>query len=201
MKNYVKLFLVTILVSLLSACATKIKQQELLTVKTVGVINKFPAYPNFVTIGTTIFNNEYADIKDPQFGNLLVETVLEYVKARGFSVKLINESERNLYDMVLELIPRDVYATPGTYGFGVNQRSMFGNPMQANTYVALNIGPYIRGKKKCSACYLQKLKPIPIEELPATWGELSEPNRVIITKTLRANIKESLDEILNTVGI
>ncbi len=161
------------MVLLVSACASTLKPNDLTSVKTVGILNNFPDNPNFVTIGTTIFNNEYAQINDPQFSNTISNTVIQYLGNKGFQATLITENQTREFDMVLELIPRDVYATPGTYGYGVNQRSMFGNPMQANTYVALNIIPIIDGKKKCGACYLQKLMPIEIEELPPTWEELS----------------------------
>ena len=200
-KSQIKVMLVVVIVLFLSACASTIKQQDLQSVKTVGVINKFPENPNFVTIGTTIFNNDYASIKDDKYSRLLVKTVIDYVNSKGMDAKVIEESDRGSYDMVLELIPRDMYGIPGTFGFGVNQRSMFGNSMQANTYVALNIGPYINGKSKFSACYLQKIKPINIEKLPETWEALSAEEQKHVDEVLRANIKETLTELLVEVGI
>ena len=201
MQKLIKLALAIITLSLLGGCASTLKPTELQSVKTVGIINQFPDTPNFVTIGTTIFNNDSAQIDSSEFSTLLTDTVLARLRNKGYSAQLINESNRQNYDMVIELIPRDVYATPGTYGFGVNQRSAFGNAMQANTYVALNISPYIRGKKKCSVCYLQKLLPIDIEELPATWHELSEADKQQVSETLSKNIKSSINEIMAQTGL
>jgi len=189
------------MVLFVSACASTLKPNDLSNVKTVGIINNFPDNPNFITIGTTIFNNEYAQINDPQFSSTLNNTVIQYLESRGFQASLTSESQTYEFDMVLELIPRDVYATPGTYGFGVNQRSMFGNPMQANTYVALNIIPIIDGKKKCSSCYLQKLLPIEIDELPPTWEELSTEQKEHVTEVLNQNITASLRELLVDTGL
>lgn len=201
MKHFKNLIFLILTLTFLNGCASTLKPNELQTVKTVGVLNHFPDTPNFVTIGTTIFNNEYAKINDSQFSNTLIELVTERLKAKGFTAQLINESQRNQFDMVIELIPRDVYATPGTYGYGVNQRSAFGNAMQANTYVALNIAPYIRGKKKCSACYLQKLMPIDIEELPKTWDDLSNEQKIHVAETLNKNIESAINEIMTQVGL
>jgi hypothetical protein len=104
-KSQIKIMYVVLIALFLSACASTIKQQDLQSVKTVGVINNFPENPNFVTIGTTIFNNDYASIKDDKYSELLVKTVLDYVKAKGMIAKVIDESDRGSYDMVLELIP------------------------------------------------------------------------------------------------
>jgi len=201
MKNIFKLTIAILTLSFLGGCASTLKQTELQSVKTVGVINHFPDTPNFVTIGTTMFNNEYAQVNDPGFSKLLTDTVTNRLENQGFQAQLIDELQRQKYDMIIELIPRDVYATPGTYGYGVNQRSAFGNAMQANTYVALNIAPYIQGRKKCSACYLQKLMPINIEELPATWDDLSDTDKQHVSEILRKNIVLSINEIMMQAGL
>jgi hypothetical protein len=200
-KNIFKLTIAILTLAFISGCASTLKPTELQSVKTVGIINNFPDTPNFVTIGTTVFNNEYAQVNDTSFSKVLVDTVIKRLEARGFTVELTSENQRKNYDMIIELIPRDVYAVPGTYGYGVNQRSAFGNTMQANTYVALNIAPFIRGKKKCSACYLQKLMPIEIEELPPTWEELSESDKQLVSDSLTKNIKMTINEIMAQTGL
>jgi hypothetical protein len=201
MNKIIKLLLLTFISTLFVGCASTLKPQELQSVRTVGVINNFPATPNFVTIGTTIFNNEYARIDDPQFSSTLTNTVINYISSKGYKVALIKEDQKSDFDMVIELIPRDVYSVPGTFGFGVNQRSMFGNAMQANTYVALNISPSIKGVDKCNACYLQKLIPIDIDNLPPAWKDLTEQQKSHIAEVLNNNIKASLEELLIQVGI
>ncbi len=199
--NKIKVFLIIWMVLFISACATKIKPDELSAVKTVGVLNHFPEKPNFVTIGTTIFNNDYSSVNDIQFFNNLNETVVNYLVSKGFKAQVIKEHQRNDFDMVIELIPRDVYAMPGTFGVGVNQRSMFGNAMQANTYVALNIEPHIMGKSKCSACYLQKLLPLDIEKLPPSWEELTDTQKSHVTEVLNKNIEQSVRVLLAATGL
>lgn len=201
MQKFLKLTIIILTLSFLGGCASTLKPIELQSVKTVGIINQFPDTPNFVTIGTTIFNNEYAQVNEPLFSKTLTDSVINRLKTKGFQSQVIDETQRKKYDMVIELIPRDVYATPGTYGYGVNQRSAFGNTMQANTYVALNIVPYIHGKRKCSACYLQKLMPINIEKLPATWDELSETDKKYVSEVLSKNIESAINEILMQAGL
>lgn len=201
MNRAFKLMVIVIAFVLLNACASTLKEQDFVNVRSIGIINNFPDKPNFVTIGTTIFNNEYAEIDDVQFSQTLTNTVIEHLEKKGLNAEVISEDKRNNFDMVIELTPRDVYSTPGTYGYGVNQRSIFGNPRQANTYVALNLTPYINGRKKCSACYLQKLMPIDIETLPAEWSLLTEKQKVQISDTLNQNIRSSLKELLIETGI
>ena len=201
MQKLIKLTSAFLILCFMGGCASTLKPTELQSVKSVGIINQFPDTPNFVTIGTTLFNNESAQINEPRFASLLTDSVINRLKTKGFQPQVIDESQREKYDMVIELVPRDVYATAGTYGFGVNQRSAFGNATQANTYVALNVRPYIDGKKKCSTCYLQNLMPINIEKLPATWDELSEADKDHVSEVLSTNIKYSINEILMQAGL
>ncbi|MCS0454560.1 hypothetical protein ND933_11120, partial [Vibrio diabolicus] len=92
MKNKIKLVYSLLLLVVLTGCASTLKPQDLKEVETVGVVNEFPEYPNFVTTGTTIFNNDYDAVKDSSFSDLLVKTVKDYVEAKGMAVKLISES-------------------------------------------------------------------------------------------------------------
>jgi len=186
---------------IVTSCATKMKQQELETIKTIGIINKFPDYPNFVTIGTTVFTNEYAEIKDSQFKQYLSSSAKRYLIAKGFQVSLINDNEKSSYDMVVELLPRDMYEMPGTFGFGLNQRYIFGFAQKPIVYVALNIVPSIKGKIKCSACYLQKFTQVAIGELPQQWSELSDQNKQIVTQSLKHNIEIAISEIFIEAGL
>ncbi len=70
MQKFIKLALAIITLSLLGGCASTLKPTELQSVKTVGIINQFPDTPNFVTIGTTIFNNDSAQIDSSEFSTL-----------------------------------------------------------------------------------------------------------------------------------
>jgi len=68
--NKIKLVYSLLLLVVLTGCASTLKPQDLKEVETVGVVNEFPEYPNFVTTGTTIFNNDYDAVKDSLDNNI-----------------------------------------------------------------------------------------------------------------------------------
>ncbi|MBT0082624.1 hypothetical protein [Vibrio alginolyticus] len=201
MKNRIKLVYSLLLSVVLTGCASTLKPQDLKEVETVGVVNEFPEYPNFVTTGTTIFNNDYDAVKDSSFSDLLVKTVKDYVEAKGMAVKLISESEIGDVDMAIKLVPRDIYGVSNTFGYGVHQQSIFGKRMGAITYVSLNVVPYIDGDSKCSTCYLKGVKVLDIEELPAQFSLLSQDEQAHVKDSLDNNIQETLTKILIDSGI
>lgn len=185
------------------SCATPMKQSDVEKIKTVGVINQFPEYPNFVSVGTTIFNNDYDKIEDHQFHAFVSQVVLDYLKAKGLIAREIadNAEAKNNVDLVLFLIPRDVYQVPETFGYGVNQRSFLGALGPANTYVALNIGPYLHGERMGNAFYRENLSKLPVEQLPIKYSSLSADQKKYIEDDLKKNIQESVTELLKKVGL
>ncbi|GGB79309.1 hypothetical protein GCM10011352_01210 [Marinobacterium zhoushanense] len=201
MRNIIKITCAVFLIILISGCASNIKQQELNLVNTVGIVNEFPKYPNFVTIGTTIFTNDYDYIENDLFSDLLVSTVKEYVEGKGMKVSLIAESEIKNVDMALKLVPRDVYGIAGTYGYGINQKMFLGKPLPAMSYVALNLVPYINGNSRCSGCYLQSMKKIEVGKLPEKFSMLSSDDKILVESVLKENIKETVKKILVESGI
>lgn len=129
--------------------------------------------------------------------------VLDYLKAKGLIAREIadNAEAKNNVDLVLFLIPRDVYQVPETFGYGVNQRSFLGALGPANTYVALNIGPYLHGERMGNAFYRENLSKLPVEQLPIKYSSLSADQKKYIEDDLKKNIQESVTELLKKVGL
>lgn len=203
MQSCIRDLLIASIALLCVSCATPMKQSEVEKIKTVGVINQFPEYPNFVSVGTTIFNNDYDKIEDHQFHAYVSQVVLDYLKSKGLGAREITDSAeaKNNVDLVLYLIPRDVYQVPETFGFGVNQRSFLGVLGPANTYVALNISPYLHGERMGSAFYRENLSKLQIEQLPGKYSSLTVDQKKHVEGDLKKNIQESITELLKKVGL
>lgn len=194
----------TLMIALaLASCATPMRQSSLETVRVVGVVNQFPRYPNFVSIGTTIFNNEYDVVEDERFRESVSKVVLDYVKTKGFDAREIsNDPEATKkVDLVLYLIPRDAYQRTGTFGFGVYQRSLFGMRAPASAYVALNIRPVLRGENMGSAFYRENFSKLQIEQLPEKWASLTDDQKKHVQEVLSNNIQETVLGLVKQVGI
>jgi len=191
-------------VMLLIGCAAPLTKTDLNTIKSIAIVNEFPNQPNYAIIGTTIFNNEYDGLKSDAFLKKVSSVTIEYLSKKGYDVKEIdgkNKSNYKNYDFVLTLIPRDIYQMPGTYGYGVNQRSFLGIKGKPIIYVALNMRPELHGRVTGSAYYNQSTTELTFDTLPEKWSGLSESQKKEITEKLNENIEKAITELLGEVGI
>lgn len=191
-------------IAVLTGCAAPLKKAELETVKKIAVVNNFPKYPNYAVIGTTVFSNEYDEIYDDQFLRKVVDVTVDYLSKKGYDVKKTDSSENSEYkeaDLVLTLIPRDIYQIPGTNGYGVQQRYFLGAPLKPIVYVALNIRPELHGKAIGNAYYKDILIPLSFESLPNKWNMLTEAQRKEIIEKLNQGIEQTILELLRKVGV
>jgi hypothetical protein len=199
-----KLISITALILLCTACSAPLTKTQLESANTAGVVNNFPKEPTFNVIGTTVFNNEYASITDSSFHNKVTEIVTKRLESRGFNVTTFeqdDEDNKSKVDLLIKIIPREVYQIPGTYGFGVNQRSFLGKKASPVVYVALNISPYLHGESKGNAFYLQNLEQLTFDDLAESWDSLPTDKKEEIITTLNTKIESTINELLNNVGI
>lgn len=190
------------IVMLLSACATPLTKGELEQIKRVGIVNNFPEHPSFTSIGTTLFNNTYDRAKDPTLKPFVTEHLATRLQERGFTVTEIDSENTDAgVDMVVIVIPRDIYNMVDTFGYGFYQRSMFGANAFRKSYTALNLEPRIKGKSRCSACYGESLTDLPIDDMPEEWSSLSETQQQQFAESLRTDIRNAIDRALQKTGL
>ncbi len=201
MKKFVKGFTILLLGVFVGGCATPLTTEERSTISSVGVINQFPAYPNYVVVGTTIFNNEYDEIPDPSHREYLEQVVEGYFEAKGYSVRMLSKNDSGEeVDLLVTLIPRDIYQMPGTHGFGVMQRSILGKPFPAQVYVALNLNAKFKGRV-VGTDYKAILSEFSQSSLPPNWESLPESQKGEVNEKLRAGVKKAIHEVFRENGI
>ena len=193
---------VAVLLALLTACATPLTKNDIENIRHVGVLNTFPDYPNYTIVGTTIFNNEYGKIEDPSLKSFITNELIEQLSSRGISAKEISDETKNSgVDLILVVVPRDIYNMIDTYGYGLYQRSMFGVKAFKKSYVAMNIRPTINGKSRCDSCYGQSLTALPIDEMPEIWSDLDVAQQEQLIELLKKDIKNAVDIAFKKTGL
>ena len=194
--NSFKSLAIAVLVLLISACATPLSQKDLDNIKTVGILNDFPDKPNFTNVGTTIFNNENDTVDDSSYKEFLTATIEDVLIKKGYKVTLLSDDKPHSHvDLVLKVIPRDVYNMPSTYGFGFYERSLLGGSLYRKSYVALNLSPMTNGESRCNACYAESLTDLPVEEIPSLWNDLSDEMKLEFEKILKNDIVKTIDKV------
>jgi len=202
MSQTIKLMLSVLIISFLTSCATSIKPGELASVKTIGVINKFPEYPSYSKVSFNAFDYSHSFINDESVNKTLSDKTIAYLAAKGFKVQLIEDSERNSYDMILEITPREVYQVSETYGYGVQQRAInlgLSNPIKS--YVSMYIDAYIQGRRIGSKFDHTEHTKIDIEDIRKDWDELSADKKKKIINSLNMNIDKTINILMPRIGI
>ncbi len=125
-KNLIILFFV---LSILVSCATPLKESQLQSISTIGIINEFDRKPKFMIIGSTIFTNKVSKIENSEFHSHLSNFTKSYLEDAGYNVTLLDENDGNSVDLLLRLRPTSVYNAEYMEGFGVVEKFFLANPM------------------------------------------------------------------------
>lgn len=196
----------SLLILTITACATPITKEQLNNIKTVGLINSFPENPNYLSIGLTIFENETSNLDALSFKQYLTDISSSYLKKQGLNVSTFRDresAEKANLDMVIELLPRDAYQKPGTYGYGFYQRTLFGAKVgNAQSYVALNLSPESRYFSSAfSAYYKENFDNIHLKALPENWDKIPEADRSKMIDNLKNNIDKTVIGLFKEFGL
>ena len=196
----------SILIIFITACATPITKEQLNNIKTIGLVNSFPENPNYLSIGLTIFENETSSLNSLSFKQYLTDISSSYLKDKGYKVSIYENrelAEKANLDMVIELLPRDAYQKPGTYGYGFYQRTLFGaNVSNAQSYVALNISPESKYFSNAFAAYYKEnFDNIHLDALPEKWDNIPTDDRNKMIDNLKNNINKTVLGLIQEFGL
>ena len=193
-----------LLVGLLAGCAAPLTREELAEIERVGIVNSFPPHPNYTHIGTTIFNNSNELVEEGEYHTYLVEVLSELLRGRGYTpVPMAADAGADgQVDLVIEIIPRDVYEMVETYGYGFYQRSFLGAVAYTKSYVALNLRSTLGARSTCESCNGQSLSSLPVTgQLPRSWTALSAAQRQRFREILMTDIRRALEKAFAKIGL
>jgi len=188
----------------LSGCHNQIMKIDLAKVESVGIINKFPNYPNYLNIGTTIFNNSSCIVEDITYKKFLTEEVEKHLQRKGFKVKhLLSEKSASNVDMIIEILPRSIYGIPNTKGYGFFHRSLLGISAKKKSYVALSLNQKKDGKEvfRLLSCIGEIMTNLPIDEMPLKWNELNESKKKELGIILKKDITKAVSMAFSKLGL
>jgi hypothetical protein len=204
-KKISRTFFAVVTLVLVTGCAAPMSKNELVAVKKIGIINGFPENPNYLKIGTTVFQNNTENIDSLRYKDLVSNQVEGYLKEKGYQPVEVKDKaslESGEVDMVIEIVPRDALSKPYTNGYGFFQRSFFGSKTPASSYVALNLVPSKKNSVNLfSAYYKENFQELGIVELPDKWGDLSEKQKEVFTENLKNNIQTTIRALIVTLGL
>ena len=202
--NIKKLFYLVLVSFLLVSCATPLKESQLKSISTVGIVNQFDENPRYMIIGSTIFSNKVSKIRNSEFKSHLSAYVKSYLENAGYSVVYINEGESAAVDLLLQLRPTSVYQAEYMEGFGVVERFFLGSSGGPGAYISIAVDPFIDGKPygTLTIYHTDKVTHVEhVEHLAETWEQLTTEQKQKIKAALITSIEEAVNDVLSQAGI
>ncbi len=191
------------LIILVAGCTTPLTKQELNTVKTVGIHNGMPKYSAYDFIGSTIFTNEFTDVTDASVREHVFYVAQEYLKKKGYKVRLINDSnDFTVTDMNLYVQPVEIYNAPFTEtGYGFQVRYVFGVEAHTRAYSSMIMGAKLPGKEDTSQTGNNLFVDVDVSDMPGKWIELSDTRKEKIVVAIKKAIDEVVLNNLKDLGL
>lgn len=202
----IRIALLTFLTAALVGCAGSLQSIDPSSFRNIAVINSFPEEMNYMSIGTTIFNNEYQNvIQSDRLKEKLSDLLKNYLEARGYAVTEI-EGKENIknesYDLVIDIYPSNSFGMENALGYGVYQRSFLGNQSSFVTYTFLGLAPYIGGSRLSGRIRGESLTDISSEvAFKEKWGDLTKQEQELILKKVEANLNDAMVQAIGKLGI
>ena len=196
MKDILRGLALILLAVTVSGCAlNQLKWHHFSDAKRVGVLNELPGKPAFTNIGTTIFNNDFAEVEDDSVRQFASDELVAALRAKGFDVEEISVADDiHSFDVVFKIVPRESPRLIHSSGYGVWEKSVGGVALHTYTYASLGLESFVKGKEFHCYCAGESLTQIGIADLPATWKQLDEASQASASASaaIKNDIKAAL---------
>jgi len=188
------------------ACAPSVTQHDASKL-TVGILNEFPDTPNYIKERTFTFRHQIGDYGIDGFKNILMQSAEEYLIPKGY--KVINVEDKTALkdgraDMIVQIVPMDIFKQDGTPGYGFYDRKILGILIKqpARSYICLNMNlirkDYFKGVRTGRQENFSKLL---VKELPDSPDQLTEDERKEMSLNLKNNIRKTIFRVLPMLGL
>lgn len=205
MRIRILLLLGASIVLLAQGCTPAITKDNVQNIHRVGVVNTFPDYAGFIHIGTTVFNNQLDTVSDPSYRKLVTEIVDSYLEEHGYEVKHFSKAPTAAefdVDVLLEVSPQASELMAHATGCGFYQRSAFGIKHRPTSFAILGITHYFSPNTAFKYGTSAAAKtPLPVANLPNSWAELTDQQKVELREILLQDLRVALTEALEDTGL
>ncbi|CAC9649936.1 hypothetical protein [uncultured Gammaproteobacteria bacterium] len=186
------------LIALLAGCSSMpLSKQQVNKVQSIAIINNFPQYPSYSSIGTTVFQNSYDKIINKNYQEELSSIFAKYLGQKGYkNVAVYNKTKKykGEVDLVITLEPSGLNrpAAPNNAGYGIYQRSFFGIQDKASTYIEMNALIKLKSGEEFNT-HFHDFSPVSFKDLPKKWDYLSNSQKNEIESKIKQNMKKSIN--------
>jgi hypothetical protein len=195
-KRFGYLVLIVVAAVLVSGCFGSGTKDQL-TPKTFGILNSFPDHPLYLKKKTLAVRHKTAGIESLSVKSQFTEVLSQHLEGKGYLVKVVDDIDAlksGEVDMLIEIVPREVFKTDGMFAYGFADRKfLLGIVNQpARSYVAMNLSlRRANSSRVINTKRQERFSHLGMDVLPETWDELSAEDKEAFEANLRDNMAKA----------
>ncbi len=188
-------------------CSTSGTNEASLQPITFGVINQFPDYPNYLKEKTLVAMHQTTIIESLFVKDQLTRIVEKFLIAKKYRVIEVDSKDAlkdGRADMVIEIVPRNVFKTEGTFGYGFADRNFLLGLIKnkPHSYVAMElILTRKNSRRTITTKKEERFSEIGIDSMPDQWTQLTKDEKKRFEENLLENMAKTADILLSRLKI
>jgi len=174
---------------------------------TIGILNEFPDDAQYIKKRTFVFRHQVAAYEEDRFKKFITHSAEDYLISKGYKVIEVKDKtalKDGRADMIVEILPMNIFKQDGTLGYGFYDRKLlvFVLKQPAKSFICLNMKLYRKDRGKVVSTKRQEgFSKLMIKELPESPDQLSENEIKEMSLNLEKNIKETITRSLSVLGL
>ena len=206
MKQFFCIMLLGILMLSVFACAPSPTMTETSDM-IVGIQNQFPDAPKYIKSRTFVFRHQVSNIDTKKFKDAITQSARDYLVSKGYKVIEVEDKtalEDGRADMIVKIVPMDIFKQDGTLGYGFYDRKILEVLIKqpARSYICLDMNLYRKGHRTITRTGRQEnFSKLDIKELPDSPDQLTENEKKEMALNLEKNISETVFRVLPMLGL
>jgi len=206
LKQFFCIMLLGILMLSVFACAPSPTMTETSDM-IVGIQNQFPDIPKYIKSRTFVFRHQVSNIDTKKFKDAITQSARDYLVSKGYKVIEVEDKtalEDGRADMIVKIVPMDIFKQDGTLGYGFYDRKILEVLIKqpARSYICLDMNLYRKGHRTITRTGRQEnFSKLDIKELPDSPEQLTENEKKEMALNLEKNISETVFRVLPMLGL
>ena len=206
MKLFFKIVLMGMLLFPILACSQPVIKNDA-TSLTIGILNEFPGSAKYIKQRTFVFRHQVEAYEKDRFKKFITHSAEDYLISKGYKVIEVKDKTAltdGRADMIVEILPMDMFKQDGTMGYGFYDRKLLVIVLKqhAKSYICLDMKLHRKDIGKVVSTKRQEgFSKLMIKELPESPDQLTENEIKDMSLNLENNIKKTIIRSLSVLGL
>ncbi len=188
------------------SCSQPVVRNDAISL-TVGILNEFPDSAQYIKKRTFVFRHQVEAFEKDRFKKFMTHSAEDYLISKGYKVIEVKDKtalKDGRADMIVEILPMNIFKQDGTLGYGFYDRKLLVVVLKqpAKSFICLNMKLHRKDSGKVVSTKRQEgFSKLRNKELPESPDQLTENEIKEMSLNLENNIKKTIIRSLSVLGL